>query len=135
MKPLFLAVIAALLVACAGPGAQLSEVAAPPIAALSTAPTSRPMLAQAGTEEVKVVDVAQFEAGEQMVCRRVSRPGSRIATGTDCFPRGSRQMNVETREHIQREISGQGSFGGWKSQQQIDLERAAASGIRQFGQL
>jgi predicted small secreted protein len=84
-------------------------------------------LAAAQLEPVQV-DLAQA-SGPEVYCTKVTRPGTRMVVGEKCETGEQSSVNTQTREEIQREISGQGWSSGWKTADQIAAERRAMMGI------
>jgi hypothetical protein len=78
--------------------------------------------------EVVEVDLTAASGPADVVCTKVVRPGTRIVVGERCAPAGHAGVNVQTREDIQREISGQGWASGWKTADQIAAERRVSLG-------
>jgi hypothetical protein len=119
-----------LLVSCAGGGAVIDAPGRPSAASSSPARTAaEPVEAVAAAElEVVHVDLADASGPADVVCTKVVRPGTRIVVGEKCAPAAESGVNVQTREEIQREISGQGWSSGWKTADQIAAERRVSLG-------
>jgi hypothetical protein len=79
--------------------------------------------AAAAGPEVVQVELAQASGPADVVCTKVVRPGTRIVVGERCASATESGVNAQTREEIQREISGQGWSSGWKTADQIAAER------------
>jgi hypothetical protein len=107
-----------LLVACAGQRATEVPVKGPSLTDDAAA---------LDRDNVLVVDA---QDAPDIVCRKETRPGTRIVVGEVCYPRGTRGVNAETREYLQRELSGQGWEPGWRTSDQIEAQRRTMRGIR-----
>ena len=121
IKSMLAAAIGLSLTACATSTTNTSD----------TVPASLPSVGLADAAAVApVVEIAALpnEAAQDVVCVQETKPGSRIVIGERCYAREQSGMNAETREYIQREISGRGLSPGWKTEQQIQLERGISLG-------
>ena len=77
---------------------------------------------------VVTVAASPDESADDVVCIEETKPGSRIVIGERCHLRSTLGMNAETRNYIQRELAGRGMSPGWKSEDQIQLERGLSQG-------
>lgn len=87
-----------------------------------------PEVVVAAELEVVQVDLGQASGPADVVCTKVVRPGTRIVVGERCVQQGASGINAQTRDEIQREISGQGWASGWKTADQIAAERRVSLG-------
>src|SRR5688572_15864556 len=89
---------------------------------------AQPEVAARPEREVVQLDLADASGPADVVCTKVTRPGTRIVVGERCAPLDQGGVNAQTREEIQREISGQGWASGWKTADQIAAERRVSLG-------
>lgn len=125
MKSAISIAASAFLTACAG-GAGVTTPA-PPAGALADVAASNET-AETPIRVVEVEIIAEEKPGD-IVCRKTYRPGTRIVVGETCYQRGELGISAQTRDDLQRELSGRGLQAGWKSQQQIDAERSLGARI------
>jgi hypothetical protein len=95
--------------------------------AASTAGAQPDVAARPELEAVQL-DLADASGPADVVCTKITRPGTRIVVGERCAVVDQGGINVQTREEIQREISGQGWASGWKTADQIAAERPVSLG-------
>ena len=115
MNNITIVLISAFLVSCTTAEVASVQPAEPPAAGVNG--------------EVVQVDIADA-SGPEIVCTKVVRPGTRMVVGQSCSASNGPGVTVQTREEIQREISGQGWSAGWKTQEQIEAERRISLGNR-----
>jgi hypothetical protein len=122
IRNVLVALIGALITACAS---------SPDTAGTAEESLASATVAAGSGEHAPVIELASLpNAAEQdVVCVAETKPGSRIVIGERCYAREESGINVETREYIQREIAGGGSSPGWKTEQQIQLERGISLGL------
>ena len=127
MRNITIVLLSVSLVSCTS--AQVANVAStqPPGANSSEDETVAGLAPAAG--EVVQIDIADA-SGPEIVCTKVTRPGTRMVVGETCAERSSAGVNAKTREEIQREISGEGWASGWKTREQIEVERRTSLGGR-----
>jgi hypothetical protein len=113
------------LVSCAS--TQATSVDPPGAQSAADEQLADPELAASPLETVQV-ELARA-SGPEVYCTKVTRPGTRMVVGEKCEAREQSGVNTQTREEIQREISGQGWSSGWKTPDQIAAERRAMMGI------
>jgi hypothetical protein len=92
------------------------------------ASTAGPEVADRPEPDVVQLDLADASGPADVVCTKITRPGTRIVVGERCAPLEQAGVSVQTREEIQREISGQGWASGWKTADQIAAERRVSLG-------
>lgn len=127
MKPNTIIVLASLFLTSCTSSELVSTEPAEPSAASPTGASSE-TVASADIPVVQV-DLAQASGPSDIVCTKIVRPGTRIVVGEKCAPAGAATgVNAQTREEIQREISGQGWSSGWKTEDQIAAERRTMLG-------
>lgn len=137
MKTTVSIVLSAVLAACAGtqidpesPALAFAQAGSVAVDADPSAADADPSAAVAGDELTIVeVEIVKDEAEPEMICRKTTRPGSRVVVGETCYPKDSVGLSAQTRDDLQRELSGRGMQAGWKSEQQINAERAIGGGF------
>jgi hypothetical protein len=121
------AIVLASLVLVSCTRAELMSASAADALAASTADT-QPDVAPLPELEPVQLDLADASGPADVVCTKIARPGTRIVVGERCAAAERGGVNVQTREEIQREISGQGWASGWKTADQIAAERRVSLG-------
>jgi len=130
MNKLMLCIASVWLVSCAATettqdsaGPTMAQRSIQSRSAEKRASAARQRAAEIDREDLVVVETVAAEDQPDIVCRKEVRPGTRIVIGETCYPRGQLGISAETREYLQREMSGQGWASGWKTHEQIEVER------------
>ncbi len=112
------------LLSCTSAELVSTDTAGAPLAASAAGPE----VADRPEPDVVQLDLADASGPADVVCTKITRPGTRIVVGERCATLEQAGVSVQTREEIQREISGQGWSSGWKTADQIAAERRVSLG-------